>query len=444
MAEGAADDVEETIMTFARWLASAAFAGMALSGPASAQAPSEIRIGITTYSSGPASVFGVPARQGAELMAEQLNARGGIQGVPVTLSFIDEGAGMETLRSEYRRLVDDVNVDVMFASISSGVCNNIAPLAEDLEILNFMWDCGTQRIFEEDDYDWVYRTQANATTEILATFLYLMDRNPDFQTIAVVNQDYAWGRESWAIFKTALETLKPDVQVVAELFPAFGAPDYSTEISRLMGLRPDVILSTSWGGDLDTFVRQANQRGLFQTSQFVLPLAESSLERLGTELPDGVIVGARGDHYFLHPEYREDEGFTAFMDSFRERNGTWPIYPVFHMSQAFAALEAAYDKAADASGGEFPSREAVRDAMDGLEFRGLGRSVTIREDNQGLEAQLLGVTRKVDDYPFPIIDEMVIYPAEPITAPVGEETLSWIRTLDESFLETSGDSFSHE
>ncbi|GGE19248.1 ABC transporter substrate-binding protein [Gemmobacter megaterium] len=428
------------VRIFRSVLGAGALAGLA-AGAALADKPADLKIGITTYSSGPASVFGVPARQGAEMMAEALNARGGILGVPVSLYFIDEGAGMETLRTEYRRLVDDVNVDVMFASISSGVCNNIAPFAEDLEILNFMWDCGTQRIFEEDDYDWVYRTQANATPEILATFLYLLKQKPDFKTIAVVNQDYAWGRESWAIFKTALETLKPDVEVVAELFPAFGAPDFSTEISRLQGLKPDVILSTSWGGDLDTFVRQANQRGLFEDSLFVLPLAESSLERLGADLPEGVIVGGRGDHYFMHPEYKDDADFKGFMEAFKAKNGTWPIYPVFHMSQAFAALEAAYVRAAETTGSDFPEREDVRAAMDGLEFKGLGRPVKIREDNQGLESQMLGVTRSSPDHPFKVIGDIVIFDPEPITAPVGQETLSWIKTLDAGFLAIEGKSF---
>lgn len=405
--------------------------------------PSELRIGITTYSSGPASVFGVPARRGAEMLAAQLNERGGIQGVPVSLTFIDEGAGVETLTSEYRRLVNGDLVDVMFASISSGVCNNIAPLAEDLEILNFMWDCGTQRIFEEDEYDWVYRTQANATPEVLAPLLYLIEHNPDFQTIAVVNQDYAWGRDSWHIFSTALKTLKPDVEIVAELFPAFGAPDYSAEVSRLQALSPDVILSTSWGGDLDTFVRQANQRGLFANSQFVLPLAESSLERLGTDLPEGVIVGARGDHYFLHPERKDDEDFRAFVDAFRDQTDSWPIYSVFHMAQAFAALEAVYDKAAEANGGAFPDREQVREAMDGLEFQGFGRPLTIREDNQGVEAQLVGITRSDEAYPFKIIDDMAIYDATQIMPPVGEESIDWIEGLGPDFLEIRGDRFQH-
>ena len=107
-------------------------------------------------------------------------------------------------------------------------------------------DCGTQRIFEEQAYRYVFRTQANATPEMLAAVLYLLKMKPEFETIAVVNQDYAWGRDSWHIFSTALKRLKPEVRVVAELFPRFGSPDFSTEISRLLAVRPDVILSTAW------------------------------------------------------------------------------------------------------------------------------------------------------------------------------------------------------
>ncbi len=72
--------------------------------------------------------------------------------------------------------------------------------------------------------------------------IYLLKTKPDFKTIAVVNQDYAWGRDSWAIFSQALKVLKPDVKVVAEFFPKFGAADFSTEVSRLLALKPDVIL----------------------------------------------------------------------------------------------------------------------------------------------------------------------------------------------------------
>lgn len=429
-----------------KWAALAAGLGLSLmlSAPVLAQQkPSEIKIGIATFTSGAASVFGVPGKQAAELLADRINKKGGLQGVPVKLYFIDEGAGAETLTNEYRRLVENEKVDVTMAAISSGSCVNLAPLAEDLKMLNLLWDCGTQRIFEDGKHRYNYRSQANATPEMMAALLYLLKKKPDFKTIAVVNQDYAWGRDSWELFSAALKKLKPDVQVVAELFPKLGAPDFSAEISRLLAARPDVILSTSWGGDLDTFVRQANQRGLFRMSTFVLPLAESSLQRLAGELPDGVIVGARGDHYFLHPEYKNDADFKSFVEEFKQRTGSYPIYPAFHMAQAFAALEAAYDKAAAANGGAFPDREKVVDAMSGLQFRGYGRPITIRPDNQGLEAQLIGVTRTTSEYPFPIIDDIMIFDAETIMAPPGKNSLEWIQELDASFLETPAKEYKH-
>jgi branched-chain amino acid transport system substrate-binding protein len=279
---------------------------------------------------------------------------------------------------------------------------------------------------------------------MMATLLYLLKTKPDFKTIAVVNQDYAWGRDSWELFSKALKQLKPDVEVVAEMFPKLGAPDFSAEISRLLATQPDVVLSTSWGGDLDTLVRQANQRGLLQSSTFVLPLLESSIQRLAGEVPDGVIIGARGDHYFLHPEYKDDAGFQAFVNQYKEKTGEFPIYPAFHMAQAFAALQAAYDKAAAANGGNWPDREKVVDAMEGLEFRGHGRPLTIREDNQGLEAQMLGVTKTVPDHPFPVIDRIMIFDAKDIMAPAGTNSVEWIGTLDASFIDTPAKEYAHE
>lgn len=391
--------------------------------------PAELKVGITTFLSGPASVFGVPGMAAADLYIEQLNAAGGINGVKIVPTYIDEGVGADKLLSEYRRVVQETGTKVMLSAVSSGNCNIIAPVAEDLKVLNILWDCGTEKVLEEKRYRYVTRTQANATIEMMSTVLYLLKTKPDIKTIAVMNQDYAWGRDSWELFRNALLALKPDVKIVAELFPKFGATDYSTEISRLQALRPDVILSTSWGGDLDTFVRQASQRGLMKSSLLVLPLAESSLERLGSALPDGVIVGARGDHYFLHPQYKDDPKLKNFTKKFHEKTGAYPIYPVFHMVQALDGLVAGYQKAIKANKGQWPTTEQVADAMRGLEFRGLTGTVKIREDGQGLEDQLLGITRKVSAYNFPVLEKITIYPADLISTPVGQKSPEWVKTV---------------
>lgn len=408
-----------------------AVAALALAAiPAFAQQkPAEIRIGIATFLSGPASVFGVPGRNAAEMLIDRVNKAGGISGVPLRAIYVDEAPGVDHLVGEFRRLVQNENIDVAFAAISSGSCLALAPLAEELKVPTTLWDCGTQRVFEERRYNYVIRTQGNATPEVLAPLLYLLKAKPDFRTVAVVNQDYAWGRDSWEIFKAGLDALKPGTRVVAELFPRFGATDYSTEITRLLALRPDVILSTSWGGDLDTFIRQAAERRLFERSTFVLPLAESSLERVGKALPAGVIVGARGDHWFQRPGAADPKLLADFTEEYRQRFNAWPIYPTHHMAQAVFALQAAYAKAIEAKGGAWPTRDDIAAAFKGLEFPSLTSRVVIREDGQGLEDMIVGTTIHTDAHPFAVMTDMVVFPGAMVTTPVGQNSIAWLKSL---------------
>ena len=395
----------------------------------SQQKPAELKIGITTFLSGPAAVFGVPGKAAAEIAIDEINAAGGIGGVKLKPIVIDEGVGGDKLLSEYRRVVQEEGVKVMLASISSGNCNALAPVAEDLKILNVMWDCGTEKVLENRRFKYVVRTQGNATSEMVASVLHLLKVKPNFKTIAVINQDYAWGRDSWELFIGTLRAMKPDVQVVAEMFPKFGATDFSSEISRLQALSPDVILSTSWGGELDTLIRQAAQRGLIKSSTWILPLAESSLERVGKSLPDGVIVGMRGDHYFLHPEYKDDPKHKAFVEKYQAKTKQYPVYPVYHAVAALQAVVDGYNAAMKQNGGNWPSTEQVADAMHKLTFRGLTRPVSMREDGQGLEDQMLGVTKMTPAYPFPVIQGLTVYPGALVTNPVGTKSPEWVKTL---------------
>ncbi|MBE9607272.1 ABC transporter substrate-binding protein [Acetobacteraceae bacterium H6797] len=419
-------------------LLGAAIGSMVLSGrhaQAQAAKPAEIKIGIATFLSGPSSVFGVPGKNAAEMLFDQLNEQGGIAGVKVRPVFVDEGPGVDHFVGEYRRLVQSEKVSMIFAGISSADCLACAPLADELKRPTLLWDCGTQRVFEEAKYDYAWRSQANATPEVLAPLLYLLKTKPNFRSVAVVNQDYAWGRDSWDIFRTGLETLKPGTRVAAELFPRFGATDFSTEVTRLLALRPDVIFTTSWGGDLDAFLRQSADRKLFERSTFVVPLAESSLERVGKTLPAGHIIGARGDHWFLHPSPRDPALLARFTEDYRKRFNAWPIYSTHHMAQAVNAMKAGYEKAIAAKGGGWPTDAELAAAFKGLTFPSLTGEVTIREDGQGLENQLVGTTLHTDKYAFPVMTDMMVMDAKMITTPVGQKSVDWLKTLKPDILD---------
>ncbi|HYZ34200.1 MAG TPA: ABC transporter substrate-binding protein [Crenalkalicoccus sp.] len=399
-------------------------------GTARAQGkPAELKIGITTFLSGPASVFGVPARAAAEMLVEELNRQGGIGGVPVRALFVDEAPGTEHLVGEYRRLVQNEGVHVIFASISSGSCLACTPLSDEMKKVTVLWDCGTHRIFEEGSHPYAFRSQGYGTPEVLAPLLYLLKHRREFRTLAVINQDYAWGRDSWEIWKAALDALKPGVRVVAELFPRFAAPDYSTEVTRLLAARPDVILSTHWGGDLVTLVRQSAERKLFDRSLFVLPVAEASMPILGRTMPEGHIIGARGDHWNNHPKPKDPARLARFVQDYRKRTNEYPIYPCHHMAQAFSATEAAYRRAIAAKGGGWPSDAELAAAFRGLTFDTPTSSITLREDGQGLEDQIVGLSSFGSEFPFAVPKEMALYPAAKVSTPAGQRSIEWLRTL---------------
>ena len=415
-----------------RWLATS-LSAVALGVSASAFAQEPINIGVSTFLSGPGAVFGVPAQKAAELLVDEINEQGGIKGHPLALNFIDENRGVDSVVVEYKRLAEAGETDAMIIGLSSSICLAVAPVAEQLEMPTVFWDCGTARVYEENEYDYVYRTGDYTPSNNVAAALYLLKTNPDIKTVAGINQDYAFGRDNWAAFKEAIETLRPDVKIVAELFPKLGTSDYSTEISRLSALRPDVVFTTLWGGDMNTFIRQAGTRGVFRNSVLVTLNGEASLQQLGKSFPEGAIVGVRGDSYALDPAMASNDEHQAFITNFKELTGAYPSFPSYHMAQAVTAIQQALEENWDGERDNLQS--ALLTGLQNLELDNFTGQLFIREDNQAMEGQLMGVTKASDEHEFMILDNIAVIPYELTTPPVGQKTHDWIPTLGEEAVE---------
>ena len=142
----------------------------AISAPATAQTskPAEVDLGIFTFTSGPGAAYGVPGRNAADVVISQINASGGIGGVPVKPIYVDEGQGTNAVVAEFRKLSSDSNNQVMIAALSSANCLALAPVAEQLQMPTFMWNCDTHQLFLKDKYKYVYRTNSSTVPEFVA------------------------------------------------------------------------------------------------------------------------------------------------------------------------------------------------------------------------------------------------------------------------------------
>src|ERR1700704_6770166 len=140
-------------------------AGGAPAQPA-APAAAPIKLGIVSFLSGPAaSPFGVPGRNGAEIVIEALNAGTapapfntvGLGGAKIEAKYVDEAGSTAQGVPEFRNLVQRDPVDAVVGYISSGSCLAVTPVADELKALTVYFDCGTPRIFEEKPRKYVFR-----------------------------------------------------------------------------------------------------------------------------------------------------------------------------------------------------------------------------------------------------------------------------------------------
>ena len=406
----------------------------AIAASAQAQEAPPFKIGVVTFLSGaPAGPFGVPARNGAELVAEALNdgampapyATKGFGGRPIELVFIDEAGGTTKQVSEYRNLVQRQNVDAVVGYISSGDCLAIAPVAEEMRKLTVFFDCGTPRIFEDASYKYVFRTGATGTMDSVAAAMYVKEIKPNATKIAGINQNYAWGHDSWNDFEAAIKALMPSVQIVTSQMPKFLAGQYGAEISALLTSGAEVVHSSFWGGDMEALVLQGAPRGLFSKSTVVLTTGETALPKLNTRVPEGTVIGARGRYGPFAPDNAINQWLVK---SYEDRYNVRPTYPAYKMTQAILGIKAAYEKAQAANGGKAPNQDQIIASFEHLEFEGPGGTVrmALGKGHQAVLGTAYGTVKHENGQA--VVTNVRYYPAEKVNPPEGVKSEDWVKT----------------
>ena len=401
--------------------------------PAAAFAQNTVKIGIVAFLSGPAaSPFGVPAKNAADFVFDELNAakapgaykQAGFGGAKLEMVAIDEAGSTTVQVTEFRNLVQRANVDLVIGYISSGNCLAIAPVAEELKKLTNFFDCGTPRIFEDAKYQYVFRTSPTATMDSVGAALYVTEMRKNIKSIAGLNQNYAWGQDSWGDFEAAMKMLVRNVEVKTSQMPKLFAGQYNAEISALLSAGADVIHSSFWDGDLEALILQAGPRGLMKKSMTVLTTGETVMHKLAAQIPDGTVLGARGP---FGPYAPDNEYNRWFSKGFEGRFKAPPNYASYQMAQAILGVKAAWEKAQAANGGKRPSQEQVGAALKGLSFEGPGGTVrmAIGDGHQAIMETAYGTTQRKGGRITMV--NVRRYPAEKVNPPEGIKSADWIK-----------------
>ena len=413
----------------------AAAAALCLAGLTPAQAQDTFKVGIVSFLSGQAAEsFGIPAVNGAKVLLDAFNKgaapapynKVGFGGMKLEFVYVDENGGATKQVQELKNLYDREKVDAVVGYVGSGDCLAVAPAAEEMKKFLILYDCGTPRIFEDNKYNYVFRTASHAAMDNVALVRYMAARKIKADSFNLINQDYAWGQDSKRDFTLSMEKLYPSAKAGEDQLPKFGAGQYGTEISALMAKPADVTHSSLWGGDLQAFILQASPRGLFKKTQVVFSAADHVLPGLGDKMPDGVILGARGAYGLMSPKSALNDWW---WDLYSKAYGVYPVQAPYRMVQSLLGLKLAAEKAMAANGGKKPSGEQLAAALKGSEWESPAGKIrmALGDGHQAIQETAIGKTRFDAARKMVVLDDIQRFPAECVNPPANMKSEEWIK-----------------
>ena len=216
--------------------------------PASpAGAAEAIRIGeLNSYTGLPA--FTLPYRQGWQLGLEEINAGGGLLGRPLEVISRDDGAKPGTAVTVINELISKERVALIFGTLLSHVGLAVSDVARQKGVVFIAAEPLTDTIAWSKGNRYTFRLRPG--TYVQAAMLAEEAAKLPAKRWATVAPNYEYGKSAVAAFKEILSVKRPDIQWVAEQWPALFKIDAGPTVQALAQAGPNAIFNVTFGSDL--------------------------------------------------------------------------------------------------------------------------------------------------------------------------------------------------
>ena len=352
-----------------------------------------IKIGLLYSLSGMAAVYTKGTVIGHQIAAEEINAAGGLLGGrKIEYVIRDDKLKPGIAVEEFRRMVTRDQVDFVMGVISSGVALAVSEVAKEMKVLFVDTIAQTAALTEEQGHDYVVRLNTNSV--ILGRTAALAAAKGPWKSYYFIGPDYEWGHRVNADFWEYLQTKKPGVTKMGDLWPKLGERDFSAHITAILNAKPDAVFTSLWGGDLIAFIKQANAYGFFDKVQFIATGAGDLdiLEPLGGEMPTASSPPSSMPSTICPIKKAQNE---KFIEEFKKRAGYLPKSGDIIGYVSTYIMAEAIKKAGSTDSAKLGA------ALRGSRYETLLGDITVRDfDGQATFPYNTGVTYADPKYPF--------------------------------------------
>jgi branched-chain amino acid transport system substrate-binding protein len=226
---------------------------------APAAAAKKLVLGVAGAQSGDLASYGLPSVNAAKLVAKDLNAKGGVNGMPVEIEAVDDQCKPEQATNAATKIVAD-KVTIVLGHICSGATKAALPIYKDAKVIVMSPSATSTELTQGGAYPNFFRTisydliQGKAAAEFATGQLKL-------KKVAVIHDKGDYGKGFAESAKKAIEDGKVAKVVLFEGITP-GGVDYSAVIQKIKASGADAVLFGGYHPEASKIVIQMHQKGL--------------------------------------------------------------------------------------------------------------------------------------------------------------------------------------
>jgi branched-chain amino acid transport system substrate-binding protein len=288
-----------------------------LAVPAAAQ--DTIKIGAVEPLSGSFKDIGERYLDGVVYAAKVINESGGLLGKKVEVIPIDSELKPDVATRKAQNLILKNGVKFFCGGTGSSVGAAMEQLATKQNAIMISYGMAAASMTGEKCSKNFFRTCGNTDQHSYA--LADLIGKKGYKKVAIIAQDYSFGKEALSAFKKRLAQANPAAKIVAELYHPAGTKDFAPYASQLIAAKPDVIFTPNWGNDLTLLLKQGRPMGMKQKVFSYYINDEVTIEALAN---DSLMIGNMGaEVYTLSIPTKKNKDFVA---KFHKDKGYYPTW----------------------------------------------------------------------------------------------------------------------
>ncbi len=225
-----------------------------------------IKVGAILAVTGPAAFLGAPEQKTLEMLVEQINAKGGINGDKIQLIVKDSGANPEKAVSFAKQLIDEEKVFAILGPSTSGESMAIKNIAEEGKTI--LISCAAAEAIVNPVAKYVFKTPQKDSDAVIRIFQQM--KKMGISKVGVLSSNTGFGKAG----KEQIEKLAPahGIQIVISEVYDKAATDLTAEVTKIKAANVQAMVNWSIEPAQAIVIKNARQTGfnapIFQSHGF--------------------------------------------------------------------------------------------------------------------------------------------------------------------------------